>query len=217
MLSTSPVSGSPNAVRIPATDENVCQKAKAAIDPYLLEEVLDFFPEARAISEYVERFFYPIHYDKDLPEATLFFEQIVVENESIFSKLTVKDKAQLLFDQYVKTLLPIIEDSPNFLAAFSQLQSRLTTLNARLPEGKTLLNFIRTMMEKDIKARHSGFSEIAICRYLGADYKDVSLSGESSPIVADLVNRLSISPSVNEMFHRLIKYDLFYSAGGRVT
>ncbi len=43
MLSTSPVSGSPNAVRIPATDENVYQKAKAAIDPYLLEEVLDFF------------------------------------------------------------------------------------------------------------------------------------------------------------------------------
>ncbi len=140
-----------------------------------------------------------------------------MKNESIFSKLTVKDKAQLLFDQYLKMLIPIIEDSPNFLAPFSQLQARLTKLNASLPEEKTLLTFIRTKMEEDIKARHSGFSEVAICRCLGVDYKDISISGESSPIVADLVNRLSISPSVNEMFQSLIKYDLFYSAGGRVT
>ncbi|MGD0665307.1 MAG: hypothetical protein ABSA17_06210 [Rhabdochlamydiaceae bacterium] len=217
MLSTSPVSGSPNAVRIPAMDENVCQKAKAAIDPYRLEEVLEFYPEARAILEYAHRFFDPIHNYKDLPEATRFYSQIVNENESIFSTLTTQDKARLLFDRYIKMLLPIIEDSPNFLAPFSQLQARLTKLNASLPEGKILLNCIRKIVEKDIRARHSGFPEIAICHCLGADYKDISISGESSPIVADLVNRLSISPSVNEMFHRLIKYDLFYSAGGRVT
>ncbi|MGD0665305.1 MAG: hypothetical protein ABSA17_06200 [Rhabdochlamydiaceae bacterium] len=209
MSSISPTSVSPDALRSPATVEPAkgqmaCQQAKVTCDPNLLEGALDFFPEARAISEYVERFFYPIHYDKDLPEATLFFKQIVVENESIFSKLTVKDKAQLLFDQYVKMLLPIIEESPNFSDPFSQLQARLTMLNARLPEGKTLLTFIRTMMEKDIKARHSGFSEIAICRCLGVDYKDISISGESSPIVNELLNSLYISFSVNQMFQRLI-------------
>ncbi len=140
-----------------------------------------------------------------------------MKNESIFSKLTVKDKAQLLFDQYLKMLIPIIEDSPNFLAPFSQLQARLTKLNASLPEEKTLLTFIRTKMEEDIKARHSGFSEVAICHCLGADNKDISLSGESSPIVTDLVNRLSISPSVNELFHSLIKeVAIFFYSGRRV-
>ena len=217
MLSTSPVSGSPNGVRSPATDENVYQKAKAAIDPYLLEEVLEFYPEARAITEYVDRFFDPIHHDKDLPEATLFFEQIIVENKSFFSKLTVKDKAQLLFDQYLKMLIPIIEDSPNFLAPFSQLQARLTQLQLSLPEGKTLLKNIRALVERHVKIFYTGFSKVAICRCLGADYKDISISEESSPIVNDLINRLSISPSTKGMFQSLIKYDLFYSAGGRLT
>lgn len=210
MSSISPTSVSPNAVRSLAIDEPAkgqmeCQEAKKPIDPYLLEEVLEFYPETKEILEYAHRFFDPIHNYKDLPEATRFYSQIVNENESIFSRLTTQDKARLLFDRYIKMLLPIIEDSPKFSDPLSQLQPRLTELNASLPEGKTLLNCIRTIVEKDIRARHSGFPEVAICHCLGADNKDISLSGESSPIVTDLVNRLSISPSVNELFHSLIK------------
>jgi hypothetical protein len=209
MSSISPNSVSPDAVRSPPTVEPAkgqmaCQEAKKPFDPYLLEEVLEFYSEAKAITEYVDRFFDLIHQDSDLPKATLFYRQIVVENESIFSKLTINDKAQLLFGQYVKMLLPIIEDSPKFSVPLSQLQAKLTELQLTLPEGKTLLKNIRAIVERHIKIFYTGFSKVAICRCLGADYKDICISGESSPIVNDLIDRLSISPMVLQMFQSLI-------------
>ncbi len=166
-------------------------------------DVVPCLPETQQISDYTSRFFCSIINHKKQREQ--FFTQIILENESIFSKLTTQEKAQLLFSQYKKMVIPVIEASQGYLTPFSALRVTLSGLKCEFPEEEKLRLSVRRSIEWVIDWVNYGFSKYAIRDSLNVDFQDFSLPGESSKTVTEKLDCLTISSRTNELFQDLTK------------
>jgi len=168
-----------------------------------LAEVIEFLPETKTILELVNNFFYARHNDEDLPKFTAYFKQVMDENEQIFNALSTQQKAQLLFEQYRKTVIAVIEKFP-------QYANEVNKLVERFPDEKNIPSLIRTKVENEIYSRHSTLITFSLTRLLIShpqkeDYAIASLNYHNPSNVTHLLKQLSVSVATSDLFRRIIE------------
>ena len=161
-----------------------------------LENILEFYPEMQRIIQFVHSFFEKIHVDENLARGSLFFKQVVIENEVIFKKLSLQEKAQILFDLYKATIIPILENDPIYSSAISELQARIG------PEAK-IVDFIHSIIDREINRLHSGFPLFSISHALEIGVEFIELPGEDTAIMNQKEN-LKISQYVLTLFQAIL-------------
>jgi len=167
-----------------------------------VSDILDFLPETKKIIELVSNFFAPIHNDCDIPKFNDFFWQIICDNKPLFNTLTSQQKAQILFEQYRRMVVQLIEAKPEF-------QTHLNTLIEKWPEENHMSDLVRNTVENEISRRHSGLISFALVRFIpqhfpNVDSSDAWIECHNPSTVTHLLPQLSISPQIFALFHKII-------------
>lgn len=174
-----------------------------------LEDIIEFYPESERIIKFVQDFFQKIHADKNLGKASLFFKQVMIENEATFEKLSLQEKAQILFDLYKAAIIPILKNDSIYSSSMSELQMRISKLQATTwPEVKnvdSIPSLIDSLINREFNRLHSGYLRFSISLALEVDIGYIKLAGEGAAIINQKEN-------INTSQHALGLFQAFLSA-----
>ncbi len=154
----------------------IVKETNSLVDPVVMISLL---PEAEAVEEVVQKFFYHYHQDKKLSLYSDYFRNIIELNATAFKDHSMDESATILFNSYRNQSLEKICFSENYVEVLSNLKSAVKKCFSDLWSDKVLDVAILKINRATIRQWHRGLPEFAIAKIMNVTPGQIDLSNIS--------------------------------------